>query len=139
MSYHEKQCYPLIWTFTYGVLFFGVPHEGSALAGWGTIAFRLAQLGTGRLGNESFLRSIEPSSAYSLKLRYRFRPLHDAFRFFSICETLEETGRGPLSGIVRPPQLHPSSISLLLVLKIMAEKKDWYRQLSTLTASRGTG
>ncbi|KAI1365169.1 hypothetical protein F5Y08DRAFT_187701 [Xylaria arbuscula] len=88
-SFHDSLCYPMLWVFTYGVVFFGVPHKGSKHAAWGKMAARMVQILTGQ-PNESFLGSVEEGSNYNVQLSERFSPLLDAFKFFSICETLPD-------------------------------------------------
>lgn len=89
ISYHDSRRYSKLWMLTYGIVFFGVPHRGSNHAAWGRIAARIVQLFTGE-PNKSFLSSVEEGSNYSMRLSERFRPLLDAFKFFSICETMPE-------------------------------------------------
>ncbi|KAJ3571553.1 hypothetical protein NPX13_g5335 [Xylaria arbuscula] len=88
-SFHDSLCYRMIWVFTYGVVFFGVPHKGSKHVTWGKMAARMVRIFTGQ-PNESFLGSVEEGSNYNVQLSKRFSPLLDAFKFFSICETLPE-------------------------------------------------
>ncbi|KAL9484198.1 hypothetical protein ACSS6W_002987 [Trichoderma asperelloides] len=88
-SFHDSPLYSMLWIFTYGIVFFGVPHKGSKHAAWGKMAARMVQLFTGR-PNESFLSSVEEGSSYNVNLSERFGPLLDAFKYFSICETLPD-------------------------------------------------
>lgn len=73
----------MLWIFTYGILFFGVPHQGSQQAAWGIMVARIAQL-FGSQPNESFIGSVEEGSDYNARLSERFKPLLEAFKFFSI-------------------------------------------------------
>lgn len=88
-AFHDSQRYSKLWVFTYGIVFFGVPHRGSEHAAWGMMAARMVQLFTGQ-PNESFLGSVDEGSNYNVSLSERFSPLLNAFKFFSICETVPE-------------------------------------------------
>ncbi|PTB44688.1 hypothetical protein M441DRAFT_24809 [Trichoderma asperellum CBS 433.97] len=89
ISFHDSQLYSMLWIFTYSIVFFGVPHRGSRHAAWGKMAARMVQLFTGR-PNENFLSSVEEGSSYNADLSERFGALIDAFKYFSICETLPD-------------------------------------------------
>jgi hypothetical protein len=88
-AFHDSQLYSMLWIFTYGMVFFGVPRKGSEHATWGGMATRIVQLFTG-LPNRSFLSSVEKGSSYNVDLSERFSPLLNAFKFWSICETVPE-------------------------------------------------
>lgn len=89
ISFHDSPLYSMLWIFTYSIVFFGVPHRGSRHAAWGKMAARMVQLFTGR-PNENFLSSVEEGSSYNADLSERFGALIDAFKYFSICETLPD-------------------------------------------------
>jgi len=96
LAYHGDGTYATTWVFTYGILFFGVPHRGTKAATWGRIAADILRLYTGSY-NASFLTSIEEGSAYNEKLNEAFKPLLGAYMFCSVCETIGEPGVGIVS------------------------------------------
>ncbi|KAH8431473.1 uncharacterized protein LDX57_009136 [Aspergillus melleus] len=99
-AYHGDETYASIPAMTYGIFFFGVPHYGSQHASWGQTAAKVIRSFNNQI-NESFLRAVEAQSSYNDSLNARFRPLLEAYRFFTICETMREVVGGVNIGLVR--------------------------------------
>ncbi|RAH59880.1 hypothetical protein BO85DRAFT_518635 [Aspergillus piperis CBS 112811] len=98
-AYHGDETYASISAMTYGIFFFGVPHYGSQHASWGQTAARVIRSVNNQV-NDSFLRAVEAQSSYNDALNARFRPLLEAYRFFTICETIYEVVGGVNVGLI---------------------------------------
>jgi hypothetical protein len=107
-AYHGDGTYTMIQTMTYGIIFFGVPHQGSDNVSWGRVVAQIASTYDGRI-NESFMQSVESGSPYNEWLSKRFMPLLAKYKFLSICETLEEVKHGVNLGVVSFYILFPAS------------------------------
>ncbi|MBE3043532.1 hypothetical protein IMZ48_13365 [Candidatus Bathyarchaeota archaeon] len=101
LAYHGDGKHATTWVFTYGILFFGVPHGGTPDATWGKISGNIIRV-YDSTQNTSFLSSIERDSAYNERLNESFKPLLEAYVFCSICETLPESEK---VGVVSPQPL----------------------------------
>ncbi|KAH6960032.1 hypothetical protein BKA56DRAFT_701408 [Ilyonectria sp. MPI-CAGE-AT-0026] len=100
LAFHDDKAYPMIWVFTFGIVFFGVPHRGSEYGSWEGVVANIVRTSLNRPGS-SFLSSVESGSAYNEQLNARFQPLLSAFMFLSVCETLpEETPQGISLGTI---------------------------------------
>ncbi|WYZ42168.1 hypothetical protein EsH8_V_001063 [Colletotrichum jinshuiense] len=75
----------MIWTFTYGIFFLAVPHQGSSHAEWEELLKNILLLY--KSGN-SFLESVTPQSKYNKSLNARFEPLLEAYKFYTWIEGL---------------------------------------------------
>ncbi|KAH7112117.1 hypothetical protein B0J11DRAFT_187310 [Dendryphion nanum] len=83
IAWHDRRRYISISNFTHSLIFFGVPHKGSEQTAWLRVADCMKL-------NESFLQSVELTSAYNEKLNKRFTPLLEMYHFYTICETLKQ-------------------------------------------------
>ena len=94
----------MVATMTYGIIFFGVPHQGSAIVPWGRIVAQIASSYGGRI-NKSYMKGVESGSPYNEILNGRFKPLLENYKFLSVCEMLEERRSGWNFGVVSPNSL----------------------------------
>ena len=101
LAYHGDGKHATTWVFTYGILFFAVPHRATSDATWGKIAGNIIRV-YNSTQNTSFLSSIDRDSAYNERLNESFKPLLEAYVFCSICETLPESEK---LGVVSPQPL----------------------------------
>ncbi len=87
-AWREHSAYRMIWTCTYAIFFFAVPHSGTPYASWGQM-----------LANISTTAALQPSSSLLESLNRlsdnggdllgsRFEPLHEAYKFYSWVESL---------------------------------------------------
>ncbi|KAL3475982.1 hypothetical protein BJX99DRAFT_270797 [Aspergillus californicus] len=87
-AYHGDETYASIPAMTYGIFFFG-----------GQTAARVIRSFNNQV-NDSFLQAVEAHSSYNDALNARFRPLLEAYRFFTICETKYEVVGGVNIGLI---------------------------------------
>jgi hypothetical protein len=112
----------MIQAMTYGVVFFGVPHQGSKKVSWGSIVAGIACSFGGRI-NQSFMQGVESGSSYNERLNERFAPLLAKYKFLSVCEMLEEIKCGVNLGIVSVESI----ITPLSIFKVLTKDRLWER------------
>ena len=97
--------YKAIHAATYGLVFFGTPHQGSANAtSLGKLAANIMRAVYHEPQN-SFMDSLEKDSAFSQSLSNEFRSFAEKYRIISFYETRPMQGIGIVCSVPGPSRL----------------------------------
>lgn len=79
--------YSSICTATFGIVFFGTPHQGSSLAGIGDVFAKVVRTVLRNPGN-TFMSALKKDNLYASELLSSFQQLQENYRYLNFYETL---------------------------------------------------